>query len=116
MLYSGGGGQELLLRRKLEEQHQQAAELQRAIELQGRRFMGLHLDLSNRGLSSSAPASINSPTIAAAQSIGNADGSSNVSSSSSSSQEGSPTEGGLLCLWSLLNWLMFHVSMIDALQ
>uniref|UniRef100_A0A804JA64 Uncharacterized protein n=1 Tax=Musa acuminata subsp. malaccensis TaxID=214687 RepID=A0A804JA64_MUSAM len=93
MLYSGGGGQELLLRRKLEEQHQQAAEMQRAIELQGRRFMGLHLDLSNRGLSSSAPASINSPTIAAAQSIGNADGSSNVSSSSSSSQEGSPAEG-----------------------
>ncbi|URE01672.1 zinc finger CCCH domain-containing protein [Musa troglodytarum] len=93
MLYSGGGGgQELLLRRKLEEQHQQAAELQRAIELQGRRIMGLHLDLSNRGLSSSAPASINSPTIAAAQSVGNADGSSNVSNSSSSSQEGSPTE------------------------
>lgn len=47
MLY-GNSSQEMLLRRKLEEQ-QQATELQQAIEMQGRRFMGLQLvDLKNR--------------------------------------------------------------------
>ncbi|WOL16343.1 hypothetical protein Cni_G25130 [Canna indica] len=92
MLYnSSSTTQELLLRRKIEEQ-QQAAELQRAIELQGRRFMGLHLDLSNRSLSSSAPASINSPTVQATPSISIGDRGSNVSNSSTSSQEESPTE------------------------
>jgi hypothetical protein len=43
------GHEAAFLRRKLEEQ-QQAAELQQAIELQGRRFMGLQLlDLKSRG-------------------------------------------------------------------
>ncbi|XP_072959855.1 zinc finger CCCH domain-containing protein 53-like [Typha angustifolia] len=50
MLYNNSS--ELLLRRKLEEQ-QQAVELQQAIELQSRRFMGLQLlDLKSRSLSS----------------------------------------------------------------
>uniref|UniRef100_A0ACD5Y4D1 Uncharacterized protein n=2 Tax=Avena sativa TaxID=4498 RepID=A0ACD5Y4D1_AVESA len=49
MMYGNIGSHEAFLRRKLEEQ-QQAAELQQAIELQGRRFMGLHLlDLKSRG-------------------------------------------------------------------
>ncbi|XP_073104459.1 zinc finger CCCH domain-containing protein 53-like isoform X2 [Elaeis guineensis] len=53
MLYNSNSSQELLLRRKLEVQ-QQEAELQQAIELQNRRFMGLHLlDLKTRSLSSS---------------------------------------------------------------
>ncbi|RRT82924.1 hypothetical protein B296_00018996 [Ensete ventricosum] len=82
-LYNGSS-QELLLRRKLLEQQQQAAELQRAIELQGSRFMNLQLNLTKRGLS-------NSPAIAATQSLSDVD-SSNASSSSSSSHEGSPTE------------------------
>ncbi|XP_038980790.1 zinc finger CCCH domain-containing protein 53-like isoform X2 [Phoenix dactylifera] len=49
MLYSyNSSSQETILRRKLEEQHQ-AAELQQAIELQGRRFLGLQLlDLTTR--------------------------------------------------------------------
>ncbi|ONK62783.1 uncharacterized protein A4U43_C07F8090 [Asparagus officinalis] len=51
MLYNGNN-QEMLLRRKLEEQ-QAAAELQQAIEMQGRRFMGLQLlDIKNRSLGS----------------------------------------------------------------
>ena len=50
MLYGSMAGHEAaFLRRKLEEQ-QEAAELQRAIELQNRRFMGLQLlDLKSRG-------------------------------------------------------------------
>ena len=50
MLYGSMAGHEAaFLRRKLEEQ-QEAVELQRAIELQNRRFMGLQLlDLKNRG-------------------------------------------------------------------
>ena len=49
MMYGNMANHEAFLRRKLEEQ-QQAAELQQAIELEGRRFMGLHLlDLKSRG-------------------------------------------------------------------
>lgn len=98
MLYSNcSASQEMLLRRKLEEQ-QAAAELQLAIELHGRRFMGLQLlDLHSRSFSSAAPASINSPTIAAAQSISNADSNNNNGTTStttnSSSCEDLPTEG-----------------------
>lgn len=57
MMYSNN--QEALLRRKLEEQ-QQAADLQQAIEIQGRRFMGLQfLDLKNRNMASlSSPRNI----------------------------------------------------------
>ncbi|KAJ6844168.1 putative zinc finger CCCH domain-containing protein 53 [Iris pallida] len=57
MLYNcGSPTQEMLLRRKLEEQQQQAAELQQAIEMQGRRFMGLQLmDFKSRSFSSSSP-------------------------------------------------------------
>jgi len=48
-MYGNIANHEAFLRRKLEEQHQ-AAELQQAIELEGRRFMGLHLlDLKSRG-------------------------------------------------------------------
>lgn len=54
ILYSNSS-QEMLLRRKLEEQ-KQAAELQQAIEQQGRRFMGLQLvDLKNRNIASPGP-------------------------------------------------------------
>ena len=58
MMYGNIGNQhEAFLRRKLEEE--QAAELQQAIELEGRRFMGLQLlDLKSRGhhhLGSGAP-------------------------------------------------------------
>lgn len=78
--------EELLWRRKLEEQ-QQAAEMQRAIELQGRRFMGLQtLDLNNRSFPASATSSsIDTPIITAAQPISNLD--------RSSSRVASPTEG-----------------------
>ncbi|KAG1371420.1 Zinc finger CCCH domain-containing protein 22 [Cocos nucifera] len=56
MLYNSNSSQELLLRRKLEAQ-QQEAELQQAIELQNRRFMGLQLlDLKTRSLSASSMA------------------------------------------------------------
>ncbi|XP_019706300.1 zinc finger CCCH domain-containing protein 53 isoform X3 [Elaeis guineensis] len=91
MLYNSTSSQELLLRRKLEEQ-QQAAELQQAIELQNRRFMGLHLlDLKARSLSSSSmPTSTTSSTIAAPPTI-------TIppldSRSNGGSQEGSPSEG-----------------------
>ncbi|TVU50660.1 hypothetical protein EJB05_02039, partial [Eragrostis curvula] len=62
---------EAVLRRKLEEQ-QQAIELQRAIELQGRRFMGLQLlDLKNRGHHLGSP--VGSP-----MSLGQTDGKGNV--------------------------------------
>ncbi|KAJ6839221.1 putative zinc finger CCCH domain-containing protein 53 [Iris pallida] len=60
MLYNSSSSptQEMFLRRKLEEQ-QQAADLQQAIELQGRRFMGLQLmDFKPRSFSSSSPHSI----------------------------------------------------------
>ncbi|KAM0950616.1 putative transcription factor C3H family [Dioscorea sansibarensis] len=61
MMYSGTSvAQEALLRRRLEEQ-QQAAEFQQAIELQGRRFMGLQLlDLKARTLASHMNPSITS--------------------------------------------------------
>ncbi|XP_010922864.1 zinc finger CCCH domain-containing protein 53 isoform X2 [Elaeis guineensis] len=69
MLYSyNSSSQETILRRKLEEQ-QQAAELQQAIELQGRRFMGLHLDLTTRNhitlaaTASTTTTTISTPTI-----------------------------------------------------
>ena len=98
MLYnSSSSSQELLLRRKLEEQ-QQALELQQAIELHARRLMNLQLlDLKNRTLCSSAPASVNSPTIKAAPAITipTADTASSSGGSSSSSQEQSPTGGEL---------------------
>ncbi|KAJ1273908.1 hypothetical protein BS78_05G021100 [Paspalum vaginatum] len=49
MMYGNMPSHEAFLRRKLEEQ-QQAAELQQAIEQEGRRFMGLQLlDLKSRG-------------------------------------------------------------------
>ncbi|KAG6535881.1 hypothetical protein ZIOFF_000911 [Zingiber officinale] len=91
MLNNGSFNQELLLRRKLEEQ-QQAAELQRAIELQAMRFTGLRLNLNNISFSS-APASINSPSLTATQPIGSVDSSNNGSNiCSSSSQEDSLNE------------------------
>ncbi|KAL6635283.1 hypothetical protein ACP70R_027954 [Stipagrostis hirtigluma subsp. patula] len=56
MMYGNIANHEAFLRRKLEEQ-QQAAELQQAIELQGRRFMGLQLlDLKSRGHHLGSPA------------------------------------------------------------
>ncbi|OEL13807.1 Zinc finger CCCH domain-containing protein 22 [Dichanthelium oligosanthes] len=49
MMYGNIANHEAFLRRKIEEQ-QQVAELQQAIELEGRRFMGLQLlDLTSRG-------------------------------------------------------------------
>lgn len=87
MLYSGNSTQELLLRRKLEEQ-QQEAELQQAIELQNRRFMGLQLlDLRTRSLSSSmaAPTISTPPTIT----IPSLDSRSNGGSQEDSQSEGS---------------------------
>ena len=55
ILYSSGSSNstlETLMRRRIEQQ-QQAVELQQAIELQGRRFMGLQLlDLKSRSFSS----------------------------------------------------------------
>ncbi|PUZ36781.1 hypothetical protein GQ55_9G064600 [Panicum hallii var. hallii] len=49
VMYGNIANHEAFVRRKLEEQ-QQAAELQQAIELEGRRFMGLQLlDLTSRG-------------------------------------------------------------------
>ncbi|XP_065009419.1 zinc finger CCCH domain-containing protein 53-like isoform X2 [Musa acuminata AAA Group] len=90
MLYSSTS-EELLWRRKLEEQ-QQAAELQRAIELQGRRFMGLQiLDLNNQSFPTSATSSsIDSPIITSAQPISNLD--------RSSSRVASPTEAESLSI------------------
>lgn len=56
--------QEIMLRKKMEQQ-QQAADLQQAIELEGRRFMGLQmLDLKNRNtcsMPSSNPVQTGSP-------------------------------------------------------
>jgi hypothetical protein len=58
MMLGDIANQEAFLRRKLEEQ-QQAAELQQAIELQSRRFMGLQLlDLNKRGHYLGAPMSL----------------------------------------------------------
>lgn len=90
MMFSNGSfNQELLMRRKLEEQ----AELQRAIELQARRFTGLRLNLNNISFSSS-PASVNSPSITATQPIDSVDSSINGTNfCSSSSQEDTPNEG-----------------------
>ena len=66
-MYGNIANHEAFVRRKLEEQ-QQAAELQHAIELEGRRFMGLQLlDLTSRGHPLGSPAS--SP-----MSLGQADG------------------------------------------
>jgi hypothetical protein len=49
VMYGNIANHEAFVRRKLEEQ-QQAVELQQAIELEGRRFMGLQLlDLTSRG-------------------------------------------------------------------
>jgi hypothetical protein len=57
MLQHSNSANEMLLRRKLEE-HQQAAELQQAMELQSRRLMGLQLlDLKSR----SSPGPIGMP-------------------------------------------------------
>lgn len=78
------------MRRKLEEQ-QQAAELQQAIELQNRRFMGLQLlDLKTRSLSSSMPTSTTASTIATPPTIiiARLD-----SGSNGGSQDDSPSEG-----------------------
>ncbi|XP_038988869.1 zinc finger CCCH domain-containing protein 53-like isoform X2 [Phoenix dactylifera] len=85
MLYSGNSTPELLLRRKLEVQ-QQEAELQQAIELQHRRFMGLQLlDLKTRSLSSSmATSTISTPPTIAIPSLD--------SRSNGGSQEDSPSE------------------------
>jgi hypothetical protein len=56
MMYGNIAKHEAFLRRKLEEQ-QHAAELQQAIELEGRRFMGLQLlDLASRGHHLGSPA------------------------------------------------------------
>ncbi|KAG2545503.1 hypothetical protein PVAP13_9KG315675 [Panicum virgatum] len=67
VMYGNMANHEAFVRRKLEEQ-QQAAELQQAIELEGRRFMGLQLlDLTSRGHHLGSPAS--SP-----MSLGQADG------------------------------------------
>ncbi|KAG6487440.1 hypothetical protein ZIOFF_056026 [Zingiber officinale] len=80
------------LRRKMEEQ-QHAAELQQAIELQGRRLMGLQLlDLKNRSLSSSAIATAHSPTSAASQPANPVDVNCNGTTTTSSLDE-SPAEG-----------------------
>ncbi|XP_021316404.1 zinc finger CCCH domain-containing protein 53 isoform X2 [Sorghum bicolor] len=72
MMYGNMANHEAFLRRKLEEQ-QQAAELQQAIELEGRRFMGLQLlDLKSRGhhhLGLGSPVGAGSP-----MSLGQADG------------------------------------------
>jgi hypothetical protein len=71
MMYGNIANHEAFLRRKLEEQ-QQAAELQQAIELEGRRFMGLQLlDLKSRGhhLGLGSPVGSGSP-----MSLGQADG------------------------------------------
>ncbi|TVU27193.1 hypothetical protein EJB05_29786, partial [Eragrostis curvula] len=62
MMLADIASREAFLRRKLEEQ-QQAAELQRAIELQGRRFMDLQLlDLKNRGHHLGSPMSFGQTT------------------------------------------------------
>lgn len=86
MLYNSNGSQELLLRRKLEVQ-QQEAELQQAIELQNRRFMGLQLlDLKTRSHSSSmATSTISTPPTITIPSLD--------SRSNGGSQEDSPSEG-----------------------
>ncbi|XP_062203280.1 zinc finger CCCH domain-containing protein 53-like [Phragmites australis] len=71
MMYGNIANHEAFLRRKLEEQ-QQAAELQQAIELQSRRFMGLQLlDLKSRGQHLSSP-------IGSSLSLGQTDGKGSV--------------------------------------
>ncbi|CAN6312917.1 unnamed protein product [Urochloa humidicola] len=62
MLQHSNSANELLLRRKLEEQ-QQAAELQQAIELQNRRFIGLQLlDLKARSAATATASPLPTPT------------------------------------------------------
>ncbi|CAM0950414.1 unnamed protein product [Alopecurus aequalis] len=69
MMYGNIVNHEAFLRRKLEEQ-QHAAELQQAIELQGRRFMGLQLlDLKSRGHQN-----LGSPVMGLRQTDGNGNG------------------------------------------
>ncbi|KAG6490844.1 zinc finger CCCH domain-containing protein 53-like [Zingiber officinale] len=83
-MFCNSRSQELLLRRKLEER-QQAAEVQRAIELQGRRFIDLQLlGHKNRSIASAPLAFINSLTsFAANQPVNNVDSSCNGSTNSS---------------------------------
>ncbi|CAL9145770.1 unnamed protein product [Musa hybrid cultivar] len=74
MMFNNSINQEALLKRKLEEQ-KQVAELQQAIELQNRRFMGLQvLDLKNRNhfnsIATTTTNNITSPIIATTQSNG----------------------------------------------
>nr|CAD1817433.1 unnamed protein product [Ananas comosus var. bracteatus] len=90
MLYGANSCQEVLLRRKLEEQ-QQAAELQQAIELQGRRFMGLQL-LDLKARTHLTPTTIPSPTInpasaSAAAAAAAAEGKSNGGGGEATSQD-----------------------------
>ena len=121
MLYNSSSVSQQMLRRKLEERQQAAEALQRAIELQGRRFMGLQfLDLNSRSLSSSAPACINSPSITTVtQSSSNVDSSCN-GSNSSSSQEDSPTKGDLayraMLLVSVIVFIAHLLQLIFALN
>ncbi|XP_062215720.1 zinc finger CCCH domain-containing protein 22-like isoform X2 [Phragmites australis] len=61
MLQHSNSASELLLRRKLEEQ-QQAAELQQAIELHGRRLMGIQLlDLKSRAAAATTTSTLPTP-------------------------------------------------------
>ncbi|KAL6640524.1 hypothetical protein ACP70R_021647 [Stipagrostis hirtigluma subsp. patula] len=80
MIYGNIANQEAFVRRKLEEQ-QQAAELQHAIELQGRRFMGLQLlDHKSRGGHHLGSPTGSSMSLGQTDSIGsiNANGNGNV--------------------------------------
>ena len=91
MLY-GSNGQDVLLRRKMEEQ-QAAAELQQAIEMQGRRFMGLQLlDIKYRKLASPT-APVLSPLATPASTTFGASVFSDGSSSNGSQDEAVAVEG-----------------------
>lgn len=92
MLQHSNSANELLLRRKLEEQ-QQAAELQHAIELQNRRFMGLQL-LDLKAPTAATPTASPLPTP-----IANAFASSQPASTTA---VGSPPESGTRNLESTL--------------
>ena len=88
----GSNGQDVPLRRKMEEQ-QAAAELQQAIEMQGRRFMGLQLlDIKNRNLASST-APILSPLATPASTTFSSSVFSDGRSSNGSQDEGVAVEG-----------------------
>ncbi|KAJ3680994.1 hypothetical protein LUZ60_015483 [Juncus effusus] len=81
MLYGTSPTQEAFLRRKLEEQ----VELQQAIELQGRRFMGLQLlDFKNRGTLNASSLSVNNPVTS--DSNNGSDGSSTTNSDQTTNQ------------------------------